>query len=186
MDFTPVEFRKWKSQITTFFEASNLQYTPQKEQHGYLHMCLYVNLTIHLNVNITAATLVMAYSEGDDERNCLDIIEEEFVKRYQITARRHDLIWLKQQRGQLLTTFINNLMILGSEGDVWEPKPEDWTANLAIAGVVDEEAKKEFMKIKNSNITKIRKAANAYEKEAKSAKLHVDTSKPYQIKKDMG
>ena len=27
MDFTPVEFRKWKAQITTFFEASSLQQT---------------------------------------------------------------------------------------------------------------------------------------------------------------
>ena len=52
-------------------------------------------------------------------------------------------------------------------------------ANLTIAGVVDEEAKKEFMKIENPNMTKIRKAANAYEKEANSAKLHTDTSKAY-------
>ena len=67
MDFTPVEFRKWKSQITTFFEASNLQHTSQKEQHGYLHTCLNANLTNHLNVNTTAKTPVMAYSEEDDE-----------------------------------------------------------------------------------------------------------------------
>ena len=77
----------------------------------------------------------------------MDVIEEEFVKRYPIMARRHDLIQLKQQRGQLLTTFINNLMMLGLEADVWELKPEDWLANLSIAGTVDEEAKKEFMKI---------------------------------------
>ena len=92
----------------------------------------------------------------------MDIIEDEFVKRYPITARRHDLIQLKQQRGQLLTTYINNLMMLGSEADVWELKPEDWMANLAIAGVLDEEARKEFMKIDNPNMTKIRKAANRY------------------------
>ena len=49
-------------------------------------------------------------------------------------------------------------------------------ANLAIAGVVDEEAKKEFMKIENPNMTKIRKAANAYKKEANSAKLRTNTS----------
>ena len=49
-------------------------------------------------------------------------------------ARRHDLIQLKKQRGQRLTTFINNLMILGSEADVWELKLEDWMANLEIAG----------------------------------------------------
>ena len=93
----------------------------------------------------------------------MDVIEEEFVKRYPITARRHDLIQLKQQRGQLLTPYINNLMMLGSEANVWELKPEDWMANLAIAGVVDEEAKKEFMKIENLNMTKIKKAADTYE-----------------------
>ena len=50
-------------------------------------------------------------------------------------------------------------------------------ANLAIVGVVDEEAKKEFMKIENPNMNKIRKAANAYKKEANSAKLCADTSR---------
>ena len=50
-------------------------------------------------------------------------------------------------------------------------------ANLAIAGVVDEEARKEFMKIDNPNMTKIRKAANTYEKEANSNKSRSDTSK---------
>ena len=50
-------------------------------------MCLDANLTNHVNVNATAATQVMAYSEEDDEGNCINIIEEEFVKRYPITAR---------------------------------------------------------------------------------------------------
>ena len=59
-------------------------------------------------------------------------------------------------------------------------------ANLAIVGVVDEEANKEFMKIENPNMTKIRKAANAYEKEPNSAKLCTDTSKAYQIKNSGG
>ena len=59
-------------------------------------------------------------------------------------------------------------MMLGSEANVWELKPEDWMANLAIAGIVDEEAKKEFIKIENPNMTKIRKASDTYEKEANS------------------
>ena len=75
MDFTPVEFRKWKAQVSTFFEASNLQHASMKEQHGYLHMCLDANLTNHVNVNTTAATPVMAYTEEDDKKNCMDIIE---------------------------------------------------------------------------------------------------------------
>ena len=43
-------------------------------------MCLDANLTNHVNVNTTAATPIMAYAE-EDERNCMDIIEEEFIKR---------------------------------------------------------------------------------------------------------
>ena len=50
-------------------------------------------------------------------------------------------------------------------------------ANLAILGVVDEEAKKEFMKIKNMSMTWIGKAANTYEKEANSAKLQMTPPK---------
>ena len=65
-------------------------------------------------------------------------------------------------------------------------KPEDWMANLAIAGIVDEGAKKEFMKIENPNMTKIRKAANAYEKEANSAKLHANNSKAFQVRNTGG
>ena len=38
--------------------------------------------------------------------------------------------------------------------------PGDWLANLIIAGRVDEEAKKELMKIDNPDMEKIRKAAN--------------------------
>ena len=72
--------------------------------------------------------------------------------------------------------------MLGSEADVWELKPEDWMANLAITGVVDEEAKKEFMKTENPNMTKIRKAADTYEKEANSTKVSNDTSKAYQVR----
>ena len=146
-----------------------------KEQYGYLHMCLDANFINHVNVNTTAATPVMAFTEEDDERNCMDVIEEEFVKRYPITARRHDLIQLKQQRGQLLTTYINNLMMLRSEADVWELKPEDWMANLAIAGVVDNEAKKEFMKIENPNMTKIRKAADTRTKRKPTATRYAPT-----------
>ena len=55
-------------------------------------------------------------------------------------------------------------------------------ANLAIAGVVDKEAKKEFMKIENPNMTKIRKAADTYEKEANSTKVRSNTSKAYQVR----
>ena len=71
--------------------------------------------------------------------------------------------------------------MLASEADVWQLKPEDWLANLAIAGVVDEEARKEFMKIDNPNMTKIRKTANTYEKEANSNKARSE-SKAYQVK----
>ena len=60
-------------------------------------MCLDANFTNHLNVNTITETPVMAYDQDDNKKNCLNIIEEEFKKRYPIKARRHNLIQLKQQ-----------------------------------------------------------------------------------------
>ena len=95
----------------------------------------------------------MAYEDDlDEEETCLNIIDAEFVKRYPITTRRHDLIQQRQQRGQPLTAYINNMLALGREADIAQLRPEDWLANLIIAGTVDEEAKKELMKIDNPDI----------------------------------
>ena len=100
--------------------------------------------------------------EIDEDETCLDIIDAEFIKRYPITTRCHDLIQQRQQRGQPLTTYINNMLALGRDANIARLQPEDWLANLIIAGTVDEEAKKELMKINNPDMEKVRKTANTH------------------------
>ena len=63
---------------------------------------------------------------------------------------------------------------------MYKRQPEDWLANLIIAGTVDEEAKKELMKIDNPDMEKVRKAANTHEKEQNSLKPPTSTSRAYQ------
>ena len=96
--------------------------------------------------------------ELDNEATCLDIIDAEFIKRYPITTRRHDLIQQRQQKGQPLTAYINNMLALGRDADIAQLSPEDWLANLIIAGTIDDEAKKELMKIDNPDMEKVRKS----------------------------
>ena len=120
--------------------------------------------------------------EIDEEETCLDIIDAELIKRYPITTRRHNLIQQRQQRGQPLTTYINNLLALGRDADIARLRPEDCLANLIIAGTVDEEAKKELMKINNPDMEKVRKAANTHKKQQNSLKPAANTSKAFQIK----
>ena len=54
------------------------------------------------------------------------------------------------------------MLALGRDADIARLRPEDWLANLIIAGTVDKEAKKELMKIDNPNREKVRKAANTH------------------------
>ena len=57
-------------------------------------------------------------------------------------------------------------------------------ANLIIARTIDEEAKKELMKIDNPDMEKVRKAANTHKKKQKnSLKPTASTSKAFQIKR---
>ena len=120
--------------------------------------------------------------ELEEEETCLDIIDAEFIKRYLITTRRHDLIQQRQQKGQPLTTYINNMLALGRDTDIAQLRPEDWLANLIIAGTVNDEAKKELMKIDNPDMEKVRKAANTQEKQQNSLKPATSTSRAFQIK----
>ena len=104
-------------------------------------MCLDSNLSNHVSVTALGDTPIMAYDDDlEEEATCMDIIDAEFIKRYPIT-RRQDLIQQRQQRGQPLTAYINNMLELGRDADIAQLRPEDWLANLIIAGTVDEEAK---------------------------------------------
>ena len=125
----------------------------------------------------------MTYEDKiDEEVTCLDIIDAEFIKRYPITTRRHDLIQHRQQKGQPLTAYINNMLALRRDADIAQLSPEDWLANLIIAGTIDDEAKKELMKIDNPDMEKVRKAANTHEKQQNSLKPAAGTSRAFQIK----
>ena len=183
LNFTPMEFRKWTAQIKTFFAASNLQYAPYQEQIGYVHMCLDANLSNHVSVTAQGDTPIMTYEdELGEEITCLDIIEAEFIKRYPITTRRHDLIQQRQQKGQPLTAYINTMLALGRDAAIAQLSPEGWLANIIIAGTIDDEAKKELMKIDNPDMEKVRKAANTHEKEQNCLKPAAITYRAFQIK----
>ena len=51
--------------------------------------------------------------------------------------------------------YINNMLALGRESGIARLRPEDWLANLIIAGTVNEEAKKDLMKIDNPDMEKV-------------------------------
>ena len=117
--FSPMEYRRWTAQIKTFFAASNLQYAPYQEQIGYLHMCLNPNLSNHVSITAQGDMPIMTCKdEIDKEETCLDIINAEFIKRYPITTKCHDLIQQRQQQGQALTAYINNMLALGRDADI--------------------------------------------------------------------
>ena len=143
-------------------------------------MCMDSNLSNHKSVTAEGETPIMNYE--DDKDTCLYIIDAEFIKRYPITTRRHDLIQQRQQRGQPLTTYINNMLALGRDADIARLRPEDGLANLIIAGTVNQGAKKELMKIGNPAMEKVRKGANTHKKEQNSFKNTTSTSKAFQIK----
>ena len=146
-------------------------------------MCLAANLSNHVSVTAQGDTSIMTYEdELGEETTCLDIIEAEFIKRYPITTRRHNLIQQRQQKGQPLTAYINPMLALGRDADIAQLSPEGWLANIVIAGTIDDEAKKELMKIGDPDMEKVRKAANTHEKEQNCLKPAANTSRAFQLK----
>ena len=104
LHFSPIQ--KVDGSDQDIFAASNLQYAPYQEQIGCLHMRLNANLGNHVSVSAQGDTPVMNYK---DEDTCPDFIDEEFI-----TTRTQQ----RQQRGQPLTSYINNMLALGRDADI--------------------------------------------------------------------
>ena len=97
LDHTPQEFRAWVAEITTFFTASNLKYASNRVQRGYLRMCLGSELVYRLQEHneIHPESPVMSYDEDEEEvteMTCMEAIENEFLDKYPLTSRRHEVM----------------------------------------------------------------------------------------------
>ena len=189
MDFTPSEFRRWKTKLAGYFTASNLIIASNMEQRSYLDMCIDTEIADKLEAHrdITVNSPVLEY-EGRPETavTCLDAIEQNFKIRYPLTSRRHELMQMKQPRGELMSTHSAKMKGLMLDADISTMTIEELMSTLLICSCTNEELKDELLKLGNPTVEQIDEAIENYERKKNDLKRTSEGSKAYVAKQEKG
>jgi len=94
-DFTPDEFREWREQWYSYFEASNFEAVSERCQQQYLKACLNTNLKLRLSEKCNKDTPIF----GADD-SCMAYLQQEFDAQYPLQNRRLEFFHYKQRLTQ--------------------------------------------------------------------------------------
>ena len=158
MDFTPSEFRRWKMKMAGYFTASNLIIASNMEQRSYLEMCIDTEIAEQLDAHrdITDNSPVLEYEgKPEQEVTCLDVIEQNFKIRYPLTSRRHELMQMKQPRGEPMATHSARMKGLMLDADLSTMTIEELKSTLLICSCTNEELKDELLKLDNPTVEQV-------------------------------
>ena len=134
--------------------------------------------------DITENSLVMEYDGRPAQGvTCLTVIENNFKIRYPLTSRRHELMQMKQPRGESMSTHSAIMKGLMLDADISTMGIEELMSTLLICSCTNEELKDELLKLAtpqwNKSTTQLRitrgrkMISNAHRREIK----HMSQSK---------
>ena len=189
MDFTPSEFRRWKTKLGGYFTASNLIVASNMEQRSYLAMCIDTEIADKLEAHkdINENSPVMAY-EGQQvqETTCIEVIENNFLIKYPLTSRRHEFMQLRQSRGELPSTYNARLKSLALEADIATMTAADLMSTMMITGITDEELKYELLKMNNPTVEEVDQATENFERKKNDMKRTSEANKAFVARQNNG
>ena len=189
MDFTPSEFRRWKMKMAGYFTASNLIIASNMEQRSYLEMCIDTEIAEQLDAHrdITDNSPVLEYEgKPEQEVTCLDVIEQNFKIRYPLTSRRHELMQMKQPRGEPMATHSARMKGLMLDADLSTMTIEELKSTLLICSCTNEELKDELLKLDNPTVEQVDEAIENYTRKKNDLKRTSEGSKAYVAKQEKG
>ena len=146
-------------------------------------MCLGSELVYRLqeHSDIHQESPVMSYDEEEEETEmtCMEAIENEFLDKYPLTSRRHEVMQWRQPRGTAASEFYDKVAAMCTEADLLAIPGDELIATLMICNTTDEELKGELMKIDNPTQKKVKEAAKAQERKRINMKKTADVQKAY-------
>ena len=187
MDFTPSEFRRWKTKLAGYFTTSNLIVTSNMEQRSYLDMCIDTEIADKLDghKDITENSPVMQYDvQAAQGMTCLAVIENNF--KIPLTLRRHELMQMKQSRGELMSTHSARMKGLMLDADISTMGIEELMSTLLICSCTNEELKDELLKLGNPTVEQVDNTIENYERKKNDLRRTSEGNKAYVAKQEKG
>ena len=159
-DAKPVEVTQWEKQFIAYYTSSKMNLSTLDEQRAYFYICLDPYLQTRVQAKAQGATPVM---KAPGENSCMDILEEEFMLKYPIFARRLDFFRYNQKPNQAFSEFTQELRKKGDEARLAELNVDEIYVLRYLTGCCDEKLTERLLKEEEKTRDKLDKITHQYE-----------------------
>jgi len=174
-EHNPVEFRAWKDQWRSFFNASRLDLLDQEDQLQYFKICIDSNLYDNISSTIDRHTPI--FGPG----GCMEILSAEFNQIYPLATRRMTYFRLTQDKDASFSNFARQLKKMGNEADLQNIQVDELHAFRYITGCQDKKLRSKFLEVEHPTLAEFDRIVRSYERSQATSKTIDGPTHPAQV-----
>ena len=171
-DHIPREFHAWKQQFKAFFSASNLNKLTVAGQQAFFKKQLDSTLLAVLEPLITSTTPVFDDANMPGTDSCLTHLDNEFMLRYPLVARRFEFFSQSQKKGQSFTEYLGNVKSSSALSDLGTLGVDGLIVYKTIIGLHQDysELREKILELPQLSIAELERVSRAHEAAQNSIK----------------
>ena len=164
-DHIPREFHAWKQQFKAFFSASNLNKLTVAGQQAFFKKHLDSTLMSVLDPLITSTTPVFDDENMPGTDSCFKHLNNEFMLRYPLVARRFQFFSQSQKQDQSFTEYLGNVKSSSALSDLGTLGIEGLIVYKAITGLHPDysELRKKILELSSLSLENVERCSRAFE-----------------------
>ena len=170
-EHNPVEFRSWRTQWRSFYNASRIDLLDLEDQQTYFKVSIDPNLYESVLQEIDRNTPI--FGNG----GCMELITAVFESLYPLASRRVAYFKLRQDPDLPFSTYSNKLKQIGNEADLNTIRKEELHVFRYITGCTDKKLRAKFLEQDNPDLAELDRIVRAYERSHTTTKT-LETREP--------
>ena len=174
-EHNPVEFRSWRTQWRSFYNASRIDLLDLEDQQTYFKVSIDANLYESIMQDIDRTTTIFGNS------GCMELITAAFEGLYPLASRRVAYFKLRQEQEQPFSAYSTKLKQIGNEADLTTIRKEELHVFRYITGCTDKKIRAKFLEQDDPDLAELDRIVRAYERSHTTTKT-LETREPPQEK----
>ena len=179
LNFNPQEFQAWQEKFKIYYQASRMAYGSIGEQRGYLYSCIEESIQASISRSLDPEAPVFRVDKMDETEECMDILENEFEKKFPTATGRFELFGMKQLRGKPMSAFLNAMLDAADMANIYTMTTDELMITLSFAACTDESLRKDLIKARVTTIAQLKQEVNLPESNNNTAKRLSSEAKVY-------
>lgn len=168
---SPEQLRSWERMWQSFYATGNLHTLRVEDQQAWLLSVVDKYLAGRLESRMKSDTPIFQDPADPSAVSCLGIVEEEFLRRYPLAARRHQFFTYTPTKGTPMCQVDDKLSNMAKNADIARMTEDELLALRIVTACLDEGLKREFLKLRIMSLDNVRHTYEAWEQQQNTMSL---------------